>query len=156
MKNSNQFESASENSAVDEWDDIKSFHGNPDIVDFPSTSEIFEAVFENTYYANCIGNGHGQTIKANERACELFGYTPEEMKKLSVDDLFETERENYTNYISVRDCERKAKSIITGIRKNGDHFPCEISSLIYFDDNGEKRTLNTLYDLSKNYSTLLA
>ena len=152
MKNPNQFETGTNDLTVDENDDILSFHGNPELVNFPSTSEIFQAVFENKYYASCIGNGNGQTLKANERACDMFGYTQEEMRRLSVDNLFDTEAKDYTNYLSVRDRERRAKSIITGIRKNGDHFPCEVSSLIYFDDNGEKRTLNTLHDLSKNYS----
>lgn len=153
MKNSDHFDTATGDLTVIENEDINSFHGNPEIVNFPSTSEIFQAVFENKYYANCIGNGRGQTLKANAQACKIFGYTPDEMRRLSVNSLFDTGTKDYTSYVSVRNRERRAKSTVIGIRKNGDHFPCEILSLIYFDDKGEKRTLNTLRDLSKNYST---
>ena len=152
MENSNNFDTISRNFSINGNENIQSFHGNPELVNFPSTSQIFQAVFENKYYASCIGNCNGQTLKANERACRMFGYTPEEMQGLTVNNLFDTATKNYANYLVARDRERKTKAVITGIRKNGNHFPCEISSLIYFDDNGEKRTLSTLQDLSKNYS----
>src|SRR6185312_15269203 len=101
MKNSNHSETVTEGFIVNENDDILSFHGNPELVNFPSTSEIFQAVFENKYYASCIGNSYGQTIKANERACKMFGYTPDEMRKLSINNLFDIETKSYANYLLV-------------------------------------------------------
>ena len=152
MKDANDFNTTSEHFPVNENDDIWSFHGHLELVNFPSTSEIFEAVFENKYYASSIGNGNGETLKANERACNIFGYTPKEMCRLTVNNLFDTKTKDYADLLLSRDCEGKAKGIITGIRKNGERFPCEISSHIYINDNGEKRTLNTMQDLSKKYS----
>lgn len=136
----------------DDGQDIYVFRGDPELVNFPSTSEVFRAVFENTFYATCIGNGKGETLEANARACKMFGYTPEEMAGLSTSDLFNTETLSYRDYLAVRDATGKAKSVIVGIRKNGERFPCEITSLVFFEDNGERRTINTIQDLGKNYA----
>ena len=50
-------------------------HGHPELVNFSSTAEVFHAVFENSFHANCIGNGHGKILEANESVCKIFGYT---------------------------------------------------------------------------------
>ena len=49
----------------------------------------------------------------------------------------------------------KQKAKITGIRKDGERFSCEITSLVFIDDDGEKRTINTIIDISKYYSHTL-
>jgi PAS domain S-box-containing protein len=132
-------------------EELQIFRGQPELVDFPSTSSIFHAVFENTFYANCIGNGNGQTLEANEKACRIFGYTPAEMMKLSAKDLFDTKANAYLKYVSERNVTGKAKAEITGIRKGGERFACIVTSFIFNDDNGEKRTMNSIQDISKNY-----
>lgn len=125
-----------------------------DHVNFPSTAEVFHAVFDNKFFANCIGNCKGKTLKANPPACKLFGYTKDEMIRLSTKELFETSQNNYLAFIHQRDSHGKAKAIVTGIRKNGVRFLCEISSFIFTDENGEKRTINTMHDVSKKYESL--
>lgn len=151
METPNPHDESNRDPGTEEEQDICVFHGQPELVSFPSTSEIFHAVFENSFYASCIGNGEGKTLEANETACKIFGYTPEEMTSLTTQDLFDTKAKNYIDYLSLRDSKGRAKSTITGIKKNGERFACSINSLIYFDDNGEKRTLNTLQEISKYY-----
>ena len=41
----------------------RDFHGHPELVKFPSTSEVFHAVFENTFYASCIGSGEEKRLR---------------------------------------------------------------------------------------------
>jgi len=131
------------------------FQGHPELVNFPSTSEVFHAVLENLFYANFIGNGQGKMLEANETVCKLFGYTPNEMTRLTTNELFDTTEKNYKDYLFQRKSYGRAKAQITAIRKNGERFACEITSLIYVDDSGEKRSINTIIDISKNYSNSL-
>ena len=134
---------------------LQDFSGHPELVKFPSTSEVFHAVLENTFYASCIGNGEGQMLEANETVCKVFGYTAKEMTMLTTKELFDTTEYRYAEYLFQRNSFGKAKAEITGIRKNGKRFPCEITSLIFIDDDGEKRTINTILDVSKKYSDSL-
>ena len=131
-------------------EDLQFFRGRPELVSFPSTSELFHAVFENTFYASCIGSGNGQTLEANEKACKIFGYTPLEMTKLSTEDLFDTNANAFEKYIAERKLAGKARAEVTGIRKSGDRFACIVTSFIFSDDNGERRTMNSIQDISKN------
>ncbi|MEO7119647.1 MAG: PAS domain-containing protein [Ginsengibacter sp.] len=136
---------------ADGIENLQFFRGRPELVSFPSTSEMFHAVFENNFYATCIGNANGQTLEANEKACKIFGYTPAEMLKLSTKDLFDTKAGAYINYISERKIKGKTKAQLTGARKNGDLFACIVTSFIFYDDNGDERTMNSIQDISKNY-----
>ena len=131
------------------------FQGNPELVNFPSTSEIFHAVLENSFYANFIGNGQGKTLEANETVCKVFGYSVDEITRLTTSDLFDTREKNYKDYLFQRKTYGRAKAQITAIRKSGERFACEITSLVYVDDSGEKRSINTVVDISKNYSNSL-
>lgn len=126
--------------------------GHPELVNFPSTAEVFRAVFENSFYANCIGNGNGKTLEANEKICKIFGYTEDEMLQLSTKEIFDTTDLNYIEYLHQREVNGKAKAEVTAIRKNGERFLCAVSTVIFTDDNGETRTINTLQDVSKKYA----
>lgn len=134
---------------------LRNFQGRPELVKFPSTSELFHALLENTFYASCIDNGQGKTLEANETVCKVFGYTLKEMTQLTTKELFDTKEKKYLDYLHQLQCNGKAKAKINGLRKNGERFSCEITSLIFIDDDGEKRTINTIVDTSKFYTDLL-
>jgi PAS domain S-box-containing protein len=132
-------------------ENLQIFHGQPELVNFPSAAEIFHAVFENNFYASCIANGQGQTLEANEKFCKIFGYTSREMIRLSTKELFDVKADSYFKYLIERNLQGKARAGITGIRKSGEHFECMINSIIFNDDHGERRTMNSIQDISKNY-----
>jgi len=156
MKTPAHFESGKKFHGIDSRERyLQDFRGHPELVKFPSTSEVFHAVLENTFYASCIGNGEGKTLEANETVCKVFGYTEREITKLTTKELFDITENKYIEYLCQRESRGRAKAKITGIRKNGERFSCEITSLIFIDDEGEKRTINTILDISKNYSNSL-
>ena len=74
-----------------------------------------------------------------------------EMTRLSEKEIFDTTDSNYEEYLKERGSDEKVKAEVTGIRKNGERFLCEVSSVIFTDDNGERRTINTIHDISKKY-----
>lgn len=152
MKTSRPFDSIKKNVPDDTIQPIEKIpHGHPELVNFSSTAEVFHAVFENSFHANCIGNGYGKILEANESVCKIFGYTEEEMSRLSEKEIFDTTDSNYEEYLNERNSDDKVKAEVTGIRKNGERFLCEVSSVIFTDDNGERRTINTIHDISKKY-----
>lgn len=134
---------------------LTEFRGNPELVKFPSTSELFHALLENTFYASCIDNGQGKTLEANETVCKIFGYTFEEITQVTTNELFDTKEKKYLDYLHHLHCNGKAKAKITGVRKDGERFSCEITSLVFIDDDGERRTINTIIDISRYYTDFL-
>ena len=134
---------------------LQSFQGNTELVKFPSTSEVFHAVLENPLYASFLVNSKGKTLEANETVCKVFGYTTKEITILTIKELFDTSEKKYIDYLYQCRSYRRAKAQITAIRKGGERFPCEITSLMYIDEDGEKKAINTILDISKNYSNLL-
>ena len=134
---------------------LQEFRGHPELVKFPSTSELFRALVENTFYASWIGNGQGKMLEANETVCKVFGYTPREITQLTIKELFDIKEKKYSDYSDQLRNVGKAKDQITGVRKDGERFSCEVTSLVFTNDNGEKRTINTILDISKNYSNSL-
>lgn len=119
-------------------------------VDFPTTSELYNAVFENSFHPIYIGNGDGQIFRFNEKFSKLFGYTKRELLELNSSLLFDVKEPAYVDFMSERNIKRIAKYEITGVRKSGVKFPCRISSVIYLADNGETRSMNTIVDISKD------
>ena len=119
-------------------------------VDFPATSELYNAVFENSFHPSYIGNGNGNIFRFNDKLCLAFGYTRLEMIHLESSVLFDVNTESFINFLVERNSKKIAKSEVTGIRKSGEKFPCRISSIIYQSDNGEKRSMNTIVDISRN------
>jgi PAS domain S-box-containing protein len=126
----------------------------PDI--FPSTADIFHAVFENAYHANCIGNSHGRILEVNESVTKLFGYDPQEMIGLYTEDIFDTSTPAYAQCLMQRVTDEKIRGQLTAIRKNGERFLCEISSVVFTEDNGERRTINSIRELGKKADDLFS
>ncbi len=122
--------------------------GERDKVHFPTTEEVYEAVFDNSFHAAYIGTGEGKIIKFNEKLYKLLGYSKEEMIKVEGPLIFAMNEESFMNFINERNQKGIAKGRITCIRKSGERFPCKISSVTYKTDKGERRSLNTIIDVT--------
>lgn len=121
-------------------------------VNFVTTSEIYDAVFQNAFHAMYIGTGNGQIVKFNEKICKIFGYSSNEMSELESADILEINEDVFINFLNQRNTKGIAKGEVTGIKKSGERFPCRISSVVYESDYGDKRSMNTLVDISNNLS----
>lgn len=118
--------------------------------DFISTSELFNAVYENAFHPMYIGNGGGKFIKFNEKFSKLFGFSRKEMSEINLADIFKTDDNSFIKFMNERNEKGIAKAEVRCFKKSGESFPCRISSIIYEADNGEKRSLNTLVNISNN------
>lgn len=119
---------------------------------FISTDQLYEAVYENAFHPMFVGGSHGRIIKYNEKFSNLFGFLPEEMEKLKSSDFFRTKDTSFINFIEKRNEEGIAKAEVTGIKKSGEIFPCRISSIFYQSNDGEKRIMNTIVNISHHIS----
>ncbi len=129
---------------------IQATFGKRNNVNFSSTSEIYNAVFENSFHPVYIGNSDGHILKFNEKFCKLFEYSEGEMAHVESFFLFDTKEEAYINFLKERNEKGIVKAVVTCIKRSGEKFPCRISSVVYKSDNKEERSMNTLVDISNN------
>jgi PAS domain S-box-containing protein len=120
--------------------------------DFLSTEQLYNAVFENAFHSMYIANGFNDIIKFNDKLTKLFGYSNKEMIDFKSTDLFDVHENSFIDFINKRKEKGIAKAEITGIKKSGERFPVRISSVVYETESGEKRSMNTLVNLSKSLS----
>jgi PAS domain S-box-containing protein len=120
--------------------------------DFITTSQLYEAVYENAFHPMYIGNGNAKMIKFNEKFSKLFEVSLYEIDDIKPLDLFETNDESFIAFINQRKEKGIAKAEVTCIKKSGERFPCRISSVIYESDKGEKRSMNTLVNISNHFT----
>jgi PAS domain S-box-containing protein len=118
--------------------------------DFLTTEQLYNAVFENAFHAMYIGSGDGAIIRFNEKLTTLFEYSQWEMAQNNSSNLFDVYEKSFVDFLYQRKKEGIAKAEITGKKKSGETFPCRISSVIYQTDEGLKRSMNTIVNISKN------
>ncbi|MEO5908678.1 MAG: PAS domain-containing protein, partial [Ginsengibacter sp.] len=109
-------------------------------------------IFENAFHAMYIGIGDGRIIRFNEKLAALFEYSQLEITQNDFSHLFDIYEKSFTHFLDQRRKQGIAKAEITGIKKSGETFPCRISSVTYETDNGNKRFMNTIVNISKDPS----
>lgn len=97
----------------------------------------YRTIIENSLDAFFFSTSDGDLLDVNHAAVEMFGYSKEEFKKLNRRAIVDHSDETYLNYLQMREKNGKMKGEATGIRKNGEYFPFEISSVAYQDDNNK-------------------
>ncbi|MEO8172822.1 MAG: PAS domain S-box protein [Sediminibacterium sp.] len=108
----------------------------------------YRAIVDSSLVGIIIGKVDGSVIEANKAACDLFGYSPEELRSLTRYELLNTSDPELTQKLKERSEKKGAYGIFKGIRKNGEKFYCEISSVMYNDINGEDITCSMVSDIS--------
>jgi two-component system sensor histidine kinase UhpB len=122
-----------------------------------ANEEKYHAVIDNSLLAIFLGRPGGFILESNKAASSLFGYTEEEFKKLDRNKLLDFSDPALLNGIKKRDETGHASGECIGIKKGGEKFYCEISSVIFKDINGEDLACSMLADISarKNAEQML-
>jgi PAS domain S-box-containing protein len=95
----------------------------------------------------------GMILEANQTACELFGYTEQELRSLGQTGLIDQNDPQSPQQVVERKHNGKANGILTGIRKNGERFPMEFSSVIFFDEQNRELSATIFHDISQRRKT---
>jgi len=125
----------------------------PPAEDTTNSSNYYKAIFENSLSAIFFTIPNGTILDVNKAACDIFGYTTDEFKKIGRFGLFDLADPNLILFLETRDRDGAAKGEAIGIRKNGERFPCELSAVVFKDENGEPRTCVNLIDITGRRAT---
>lgn len=113
----------------------------------------FLSIFENSLNAILLGNPDGSILEANKAALEMFGYKLDDMKSIGRAAIFDHLDPGMVSALENRQKHGSAKGELIGIRKNGERFPCEFTSVIFETGNGEYRTSTVLNDITQRRKT---
>ncbi|MBC7382093.1 MAG: PAS domain S-box protein [Bacteroidia bacterium] len=108
----------------------------------------YKSIIENSMIAFFLGKCDGSILEVSVQACKMFGYLVDELKILHENALFRADA-TLIELLTIRNKEGQVKGELTAIRKNGEHFPCEFSSVVFKDINGEEKTSSTIIDITE-------
>jgi PAS domain S-box-containing protein len=117
--------------------------------DIVINSSVYESFFESSLNALLLTTTDGAILRVNKAACDMFGFSEEELKKLGRKAIVDTSDPAYTDQLSQRAINGRSEGIITGMRKNGQRFPLKISTVMIKDGNGENILSGIATDISE-------
>lgn len=113
-----------------------------DLTALKQAEERFQTIVETAPNAIVISDRKGKIVLANRHAAILFGYRQEEMAGQTVDSLFasrlrKARGEDWVRYLRKFGSPGPEKPVeLSGLRKNGDEFPAELSLSLLQSDGG--------------------
>lgn len=117
-----------------------------------ANSEIkYRSIIENSLYAFLLTIPDTCVIDANQAAIDMFGYSLEEFKEIGRYDLLDKEDPRIAAFIETRAKTGKAIAELTCVRKNGEKFPCQLSSAIFTDSTGKKINSLVMIDITERH-----
>ncbi len=117
-----------------------------------NTDQIYRSIVDHSIAAIFLSSPvSGEIFLANPSASRIFGYALDEFIGQNRSMIFETDNA-LKNALEVRKSTGKFSGVVTAIRKNGERFPCEISSIIFTDIDGQLKASTTLIDISERKS----
>lgn len=109
----------------------------------------YRAVINNSLFAILLAPSNGKILESNQAASELFGYSAEEFKKLTRVDLLDFTDPNLQKKVVERDLYGRAKGEFIGIKKGGEKFHCELSSVFFKDVTGNTLSSTMITDITE-------
>ena len=119
--------------------------GNATAID----SVLHHLAFDNSLQANIVSTvSSGKIIIANSAACKLLGYSKKELLTKSRADIFDINESSFKKMLKQRTVEGQSAALVVAIKKSGKALPCEITSAIFMDEDGIKKSITTIADMS--------
>ena len=116
----------------------------------------FQKIFETSLDGILLTSPDGPILEANPAACRMFGMTEEEIIRRGRNAIVDTSDPLVVNAIEERRKNGFFIGELTFIRKNGEKFPVEISSVLFKDTNGNNRTAMVIHDITHRKKSELA
>ncbi len=109
----------------------------------------YRSFFETSVDGILLSSPSGQIFAANAAACNIFQMTEAELCYTGRQGILDATDQRLKAALAERRRTGKVNSEVTGIRKNGDLFPAEFSSVIFTDAHGEERTAMVIRDITQ-------
>lgn len=113
------------------------------------SEERYRLVLENSMDAILLTAPDGSILSANPAACEIFQRTEEEICRIGRNELVDINDPRLPVLLEERARTGKAKGELTMLRKDGARFQVELSTSVFIDRNGEKRTSMIIRDITE-------
>jgi PAS domain S-box-containing protein len=112
-------------------------------------SEIhYRSLFDNSLDAFLLTAPNGSILDANPAACKMFGRTVEEIKELGRNGLVDLTDPRLQKALEERARTGKTRAEITMVRADQTKFPAGITSTVFTDQSGLKRTIMIIRDIT--------
>jgi len=112
---------------------------------------LLQLAFNNVAQANLLTIvSSGKIVLANNAAGKLTGYSKRELLNKSITSVFTTNEISYKKMLRQRDAEGQAVARVKVIKKSGEPLTCEITSAVFTDEDGIKKAITTIADLSQS------
>jgi PAS domain S-box-containing protein len=109
----------------------------------------FRAIFENSIDGILILVTDGKILAANPALCKMLQKTEQEIIGSGKNQFIDSTTPKFKLFLEERQRNGKAKAELTLVRKDGCTFPAELSSKVFEDFYGEKRTSIVIRDITK-------
>ncbi len=109
----------------------------------------YRTFFENSLDAMFISKPDGQILEANTAACEMFGYTEEELIQGGRNAIVDPDDHGVRAALLERARTGRFAGELTHKRKDGAKLPTEITSVIFKTKDGDERSSIILRDISE-------
>jgi two-component system cell cycle sensor histidine kinase/response regulator CckA len=113
------------------------------------SEEKYRSLFENLQDAIFLTRPDGSILEVNQAACKMFGRSADEIKAIGRNGLVDVTDPRLPAALNERDRTGKASAEITMLRANGEKFPADITSTIFTDINGERKTSMIIRDTTE-------
>jgi PAS domain S-box-containing protein len=117
------------------------------------SEERFRSLFYNSIDGILLSTPDGKMLAANPEACRIFGRTEEEIQKVGRNGILDMTDPRVAVFLEERLRTGMARGEVTGIRKDGTRFPCEQSSVLFRDKDGNIRTSIIIRDITERKKT---
>lgn len=117
------------------------------------SEQKYKSIIENSLNPHFLIRTDGLILEANKAAEDTFGYSVEEFRLLGRSGIMDMSDPNLNKFIKDRRESGYAKAVLTGIRKNGEHFPVEITSVMFNDSKDSEHTSVSMVDITERMKT---
>lgn len=117
--------------------------------DYINTQLRYRAIIDHSLFAIFLSTPDGVLLEANPAATQMFGYTNDEFKLLHRDMIIDMTGVDVKQKLADRDLKGSIRGEFVGIKKTGERFNCEITSVIFKDYSGKLLSSNMISDISE-------
>ena len=112
---------------------------------------LHHLAFDNSVLAHIITTtGSGKIVSANKAACKLLGYSKKGLLAKRRSGIFNIKENVFKAMLKERSAGGHAMAMLTAIKKNGRHFPCEITTAVFMGEHGSEKSITTISDMSQS------
>ncbi|MBX2841553.1 MAG: PAS domain S-box protein, partial [Flammeovirgaceae bacterium] len=118
-------------------------------IDTIANKEKYKALIDNSPNACFLSNLNGDFLDINPVASEMFGYSFEEFKLLTLTQIVDSEDQRINKYLRKLKKKGNVKGDLIGVRKNQERFYMEIAAVLFKDTiSGEELINIVMTDIS--------